>query len=948
MHKRKSLRRISDIVAAALLMAGMVLPMNVQAAERTQNIISAKELEEAGVSEQSEEEQNEEGQVRTVRVAFPEQEGMSHVSRSGKVTGYNYDYLQKISEYTGWKMEYVIYPSDNGTEAVGNALDDLMAGKVDLLGPILKNEQTEQILDFPDNSYGTVYTTLCAPLASNLRETNFQSQGLIKVGLWEQAQTRNGEVINYLDAQKVSYQIIYYSTYEEQIAALQNGEVDVVSSVSLSPISNTRIVEQFAARPYYFATTKGNTDLARELDEAIEKINLIQPHLQEALFEQYFRTMDDIFVLSEEQKETILQMGKIRVLCIDNDAPYAYEQDGEPEGMLTAIVNDFAGELGIPVEYTFCENRDKVKEKLKTGTYDILIGLPFTSEYCAENGFIQSEAVIYSNLAYVNYPGKNTRNSIAVVKGLENLIDTSNYREVQLYDNARQCIEAVNKGKADAAAGDRSIMEYYIYETYSTLSTSLISGETQEISIAIARDCPDEFIAAVNNYIYGLSNASKTIYLSDGNLHDMGFSLDYLIRIHPWGFTILVVLLVAAVLAAIFGTIYLQKMNQKNEELRIANIAKSDFLSRMSHDIRTPMNGIVGMLNIADKHVDDPEMVRKYHAKIQTATDYLLSLINNVLDMSRMESAQVELEDRSVYLHEIVSSSVDITQNRAAEAGIDLETEGLDAFYPPRVFASEQHVREVLMNLISNGIKYNNPGGKVVVSASVVNETKDRLTCCFTVADDGIGMSHEFQKEMFEPFAQENSGARGEFKGTGLGLSIVKKIVDRKGGTIDVKSAPGQGTTIKVTLTFQIDHDYVEEMEKPKPQEIKLDHMRVLAAEDNDMNAEILQVLLEEAGAQVKIVGNGQQLIDAFVAEAPGTYDCILTDVMMPVMDGCEAVRRIRKLDREDAKQITIIALTANAFAEDTRKVLDAGMNDCITKPFDIHKLQESLANLHH
>ena len=199
--------------------------------------------------------------TRTVRVAFPEQEGMSFIGRSGKITGYNYDYLQKLSEYTGWKMEYIAYPNADANEAVSSALNDLMEGKVDLLGPILKNDQTQMNLEFPENSYGAVYTTLCALNTSNLRESNFMNQSLVKIGLWKSAETRNQEVLDYMKSTDIPYEITYYNTAEEQLQALKDGTVDAISSVSLSPVDNTRIIAQFAARPYYFVTTKGNTEL---------------------------------------------------------------------------------------------------------------------------------------------------------------------------------------------------------------------------------------------------------------------------------------------------------------------------------------------------------------------------------------------------------------------------------------------------------------------------------------------------------------------------------------------------------------------------------------------------------------------------------------------------------------------------------------------------------------
>lgn len=240
---------------------------------------------------------------RVVRVAFPEQEGMSQIGQTGIMTGYNYDYLEKISEFTGWGMEYIAYPAEDGNEAVSNAIDDLMAGKVDLLGPMLKNEQTEQMFEYPENSYGTVYTTLCADVNSTIRRIEANSPEAIKVGLWETAENRNSEVINFLDMENVNYEIKYYPTADDQQEALHNGEVDLISGGSLSPMENTRIISKFAARPYYFAATKGNTELIEQLDDAMRQISELQPELQDKLFDTYFVDTVNSFSLTDDQKK---------------------------------------------------------------------------------------------------------------------------------------------------------------------------------------------------------------------------------------------------------------------------------------------------------------------------------------------------------------------------------------------------------------------------------------------------------------------------------------------------------------------------------------------------------------------------------------------------------------------------------------------------------------------
>ena len=290
---------------------------------------------------------------QTIRVAFPTQEGMSFFGHSGKVTGYDYDYLEKISEYTGWEMEYVPYGSADGNEAVGSALSDLASGQVDLMGPLLKNAATEEMFEFPENSYGTVYTTLVALAAGSLRENNLRDRDVLRVGLWQTAETRNGEVLTYLKSENLPYEIVYYDTAAEQQQALVGGAVDVISSVSLSPVANTRIVAQFAPRPYYFASTKGNAALIDQLDETIRRIDLVEPNLQDSLYDNYFRVVNDAFYLTDAQKAALADMGTLRVLCTENAAPYAYRAGEAPAGMLVSILNNFAEKAGLKLEYTF-------------------------------------------------------------------------------------------------------------------------------------------------------------------------------------------------------------------------------------------------------------------------------------------------------------------------------------------------------------------------------------------------------------------------------------------------------------------------------------------------------------------------------------------------------------------------------------------------------------------
>ena len=393
---------------------------------------------------------------------------------------------------------------------------------------------------------------------------------------------------------------------------------------------------------------------------------------------------------------------------------------------------------------------------------------------------------------------------------------------------------------------------------------------------------------------------------------------------------------------------YTKNLESKNLELREAvfqaqkaNAAKSSFLSRMSHDIRTPLNGIIGLIKINETHMDDRELVKTNQDKMLVSADHLLSLINDVLQMSKLEDENIEISHEPIDLGEISREVGTIISGRTAEAGIAFEIgkQELPASY---VYGSPLHIRQIFLNIYGNCIKYNKPHGKVTTTLKCLGEKNGIVTYRWTISDTGIGMSEEFLKHIFEPFVQEHSDARTVYSGTGLGMSIVKRIIDRMNGTIVVTSKEGEGSTFVITLPFEI-AEKPEEIPAEMDGEVNIAGLHLLLAEDNELNAEIARTLLEDEGAITTIVNDGQQAVDIFSRNKPGTFDAILMDIMMPEMDGLSATKAIRALDREDAGTIPIIAMTANAFDEDEKKCMEAGMNAHLVKPLDIQKMKEAV-----
>ena len=370
-----------------------------------------------------------------------------------------------------------------------------------------------------------------------------------------------------------------------------------------------------------------------------------------------------------------------------------------------------------------------------------------------------------------------------------------------------------------------------------------------------------------------------------------------------------------------------------------ANEAKTEFLQRMSHDIRTPINGIRGLVNMADHYADDMEKQTEYRTKVKEASNLLLELVNDVLDMSKLESGEIVLEEIPFNLSSISREVFVVIEQMAAEQNIRVAWEKKEITHRDFI-GSPGYVKRVMMNILSNAVKYNKENGQIYVSCvEIPSEQPEMTTMEFVCRDTGIGMAEEFQKHIFEPFAQEYTGSRAKFAGTGLGMAISKKLVEEMGGTITFESEKGVGTTFVIRVPFKIDLDADKREESKDVSEKSIKGMHVLLAEDNELNMEIAEFLLQNEGAEVTRAWNGQEIVELFRKSESGEFDVILMDIMMPIINGYEAAKRIRSLDREDAKKIPIIAMTANAFTEDRIRAKEAGMDEHVAKPIDVELL---------
>ena len=418
----------------------------------------------------------------------------------------------------------------------------------------------------------------------------------------------------------------------------------------------------------------------------------------------------------------------------------------------------------------------------------------------------------------------------------------------------------------------------------------------------------------------------------------IGIFLQCFFNTMPWANTSLTITILL-----IFVNNQQRLLQKKTQDAEAAVRAKSEFLSHMSHDIRTPINGMMGMLDIAQAHLNNPEKMDLCLSKMRGAANQLLSLINDVLDMSKIETGSIQLVEEPFDMIRLLNGTLAVQEIIASEKSLTIEQDIEGAIEHPCVCGSPNYVRSILVNIISNAIKYTNPGGDIFVSARELSCDGEYVEFEFIVSDTGIGMSEEFAEHIFEPFTQEHAENRSSYQGTGLGMSIVKNLINKMKGTITLETKQGEGSTFTITLPVKLDTVCFEETETEE-EETSIEGMKILLVEDNDLNLEVAQYILEDAGAEIIVARNGLESVELFEQSESDSFDVILMDVMMPVMDGLTATKRIRKLKRKDARTVPIIAMTANVFNEDIIAAKEAGMNEHIAKPLDFDKLIHTLA----
>ena len=902
--------------------------------------------------------------AKVVRVGSFE-DTFNYVNEKGIRKGYGYELLQTLSGYTGWQFEYV-------TCDWSDCFEKLKNGEIDIMGDISYTEDRAAEMLFSDEPMGEEKYYLYADLSrADISASDYKTLNGKKIGVLMGTES---EVMltEWEEKYDLKTQHVNSANNEDMKQKLANHEIDCFVSLGESFWTELGIstITRVGSSGIYYAINKDRPDLKEELDNAMRALEDADPFYTADLYKKYF-SLDYIPALTGEEKAWLKEHGAIRMGFLTSDSGVStYDPaTGEITGTITDYVQFARGCLGNQeLEFRLVGYDDKEAElgALKSGEIDMVFHFDQSPNLAEEYRVACTNTTWTANMMAVTnkeYFNENKANRVAVP---QNKLSLTRYLAVyypqwEIVDCAtpEDAIKLVKDGQADCFVTGTGSQENYSkkYDFYSVpLPNPARSCFAVNSGNGILLSILNKTIKAMPaNMLTGAlamyKSAARKVTLSE-------FIRDNFVK----------VLLVSSIFVAVILLMILkllqkarkaeaaarkaandtQELNAKlqiaAENAESANRAKSTFLFNMSHDIRTPMNAIIGYADLASRHSDDPAMLKKYMENIQVCGQNLLMLLNNVLDLARIENDKTEMEYSVSDVEKDFRNCIAMFRNQADSKGQTLTV--TTQLQYPYIYADIPHLTEVCTNLVSNAVKYTGAGG--TICCGVTQKPGEKEGWCdtvVTVADNGIGMSQEFQKHIFEPFERERTSTVSKVEGSGIGMGIVKKLVGLMGGTVEVESKIGVGSTFTVTIPCRIvSEDETQAKRETNPSDQKcLCGTRILLTEDNDLNAEIATELLQEEGCTVDRAKDGVECVDMLEKAANGTYQIILMDVQMPVMNGYDAARKIRRMDDAQKANIPIIAMTANAFSEDKQVALDAGMNDHIAKPIDMSVLVPTL-----
>ena len=902
--------------------------------------------------------------AKVVRVGSFE-DTFNYVNEKGARKGYGYELLETLSGYTGWQFEYV-------TCDWSNCFEKLKNGEIDIMGGISYTEDRTEEMLFSDEPMGEEKYYLYADLSrTDISASDFKTLNGKKIGVlmgtepevmlteWEEKYGLKTEHVNV-------------SNNEDAKQKLANHEIDCFVSLEESFWAERGIstITRVGESGIYYAINKNRPDLKEELDDAMRALDEAVPFYTADLYKRYF-SMDYTPILTGEEKAWLKEHGAIKMGFLTSDSGVSTfdPATGEFTGVITDYIQfaaDCLGNQELEFQLVGYDSKEAELDALKSGEIDMIFHFDQSPNLAEEYHFACTNTTWTSNLMAVTNKQHFNENNVNRIAVPQNKLSLKKYLafyypqwEIVDCDTQEDAVKLVKDGQADCFVTGISSENKYS-KKYSFYSVPLLnpvkscfavnSGNRSLLSILnkTIKAMPVNMLAGA---LAMYQSSARKVTLSDF-IKDNFFKVLLIssIAVAVVLLTILMLLQKARKAEAVArkAASDTQELNAKLqvavEKAESANRAKSTFLFNMSHDIRTPMNAIIGYADLASRHLDDPAKLKNYMENIQVCGQNLLMLLNNVLDLARIENDKTEMEYSVSDIEKDFRNCVAMFRNQADSKGQTLMV--TTQLQYPYIYADIPHLTEICTNLVSNAVKYTGAGG--TIRCNVTQKPGEKEGWCdtvITVADNGIGMSQEFQKHIFEPFERERTSTVSKVEGSGIGMGIVKKLVGLMGGTVEVESRIGVGSTFTVTIPCRIaSEDETQAKRETNPSDQKcLCGTRILLTEDNDLNAEIAVELLQEEGCTVDRAKDGVECVDMLEKAANGTYQLILMDIQMPVMNGYDAARKIRGLDDHQKANIPIIAMTANAFTEDRQVALDAGMNDHIAKPINMNVLVPTL-----
>ena len=859
-------------------------------------------------------------------------------------------YLQAIAEYANWDYVYV-------NASWSECLEMLRNGDIDVLFDVSKTENRMKYYDFSSESMGTEMSYLIGSKDTKFNYNDYEAFNKMTVG-YEEGSSLIESLRQYGQKNGFSFEEKAYANASDMFAALNNGKINAVVQTNYLEIPEGDVIlAKFNPSPVYIVTSKKKPELKNELDSAMAHLFSYNPNFNTDIYRAVFRNnISKSESYSQQEIDYLNKKPTVNVLYETNWAPFEYEKDGTACGITPDIIRAIGKDTGIKFNFVLSSSTQDIYNNMNGGYNNEIMAVSYDYIWANNHDLLVTQPYISGSVMCVTKNAGEEPKSVAVVQGgyLANevrkkypILKTVNYLTVE------ECMNSVAKGNADCTFLSYYQANYYrSMSTYEGFSYTPIEAITQSISLGVTKNSNPCLLGILSKSLQHISASDLQSILSENSIRSERLSLRVLMRRYPvhmavsiGSFSILICLLAVSLFSANERKRRNIILAEAKKDAEAASKAKSDFLSRMSHDIRTPLNGIIGMTRIAEKQ-ENPKETTKCLEKIDTSSKFLLGLVNEILDMSKAESGKMELYPEPYYVGDFKSYIDAVIQPLCDSKNQTLvfEVDTAEKVIPKMDIL---HINQVYFNLLSNAVKYTPEGGKIQVAVKeyITPENKDRITV--SVKDNGIGMSEGFQKVLFDPFTQEHRSDNSEMRGTGLGLAIVKKIIDAIGGTISVKSKIGEGTE----FLFVFDCDYIEEKnEGHRADNIHgetdfhlLSGKHILLCEDHPLNQEISKALLVEKGVIVDIAENGEAGVKHFAVSSLYYYDAVLMDIRMPVMDGCEASKAIRALDRPDAKTVPIIAMTADAFEESVIEAKKAGMDGYLTKPVEPETLYRVL-----